>query len=115
VGLVPASVNLWKALAYLLLVGWTGQMILGMMYKITTFLVWLNKYAARIGREPVPRLDDLYSREMGMIGYGLWNAATLTGGLVLGLGFAPLMLAAALYLTGSVILFLINMGLIATR
>lgn len=115
VGLLPASVNLWKALAYLLLVGWTGQMILGMMYKITTFLVWLNKYAARIGREPVPRLDDLYSREMGMIGYGLWNAAVLTGGLVLGLGFAPLMLAAALYLTGSVILFLINMGLIATR
>jgi hypothetical protein len=115
VGLLPASVDLWKALAYLLLLGWMGQMILGMMYKITTFLVWLNKYAARIGREPVPRLDDLYSREVGMIGYGLWNAAVLTGGLVLGLGFAPLMLAVVLYLAVSVILFLINMGLIATR
>jgi hypothetical protein len=115
VGLLPASVGLWKALAYLLLLGWIGQMILGMMYKITTFLVWLNKYAVRIGREPVPRLDDLYSREMGMIGYGLWNAAVLTGGLVIALDFAPLMLAAALYLTGSVTLFLINMGLIATR
>ena len=115
VGLVPASVDLWKAVTYLLLLGWIGQMILGMMYKITTFLLWLNKYAARIGKQPVPRLDDLYSREIGMIGYGLWNAAVLTGGLVIGFGFAPLMLAAALYLTGSVILFLINMGFIATR
>jgi len=80
-----------------------------------TDLVWLNKYAAHIDREPGPRLDDLYSREMGMIGYGLWNAAVLTGALVVGIGFAPLMLAAAFYLTISIIFFLINMGLIATR
>jgi len=114
-GLLPNPVSSWKVVTYLLLLGWIGQMILGMMYKITTFLVWLNKYAARIGREPVPRLDDLYSRDLAMVGYGLWNTAILTGALVIGLDFAPLRLAVALYLTGSIILFLINMGFIATR
>ncbi len=114
-GLIPASPRLWMALGFFTLLGWVGQITLGMTYKITTFLVWLNKYAALIGQQPVPRLDDLYSRDVALVSWGLWNAGLLIGTAVIATHWPPLMLAAGLCLAVSSGLFVVNMGLIATR
>jgi hypothetical protein len=68
---------LWLAAAYLLLMGWVGQTILGTLQKIVPFLVWNQRYASRVGREKVPLLRDLIHLPTARLAFWLLNAGIL--------------------------------------
>ncbi|HBY96932.1 MAG TPA: hypothetical protein DEP84_23790, partial [Chloroflexi bacterium] len=68
----PLGDWLWTVVIWLALAGWAGTMIQGHMYKIATFLIWLHRYAPLAGKTRLPRLDDLYSRRLGLVGAALW-------------------------------------------
>ncbi|PHQ45335.1 hypothetical protein DJ68_13480 [Halorubrum sp. C3] len=46
--------------APLLLLGVVGFVILGTLYHIVPFVVWVERYSDRLGFEAVPMIDDLY-------------------------------------------------------
>lgn len=108
-GLIPGSERLWKALGYLAFLGWITLIIMGQLYKINTFLIWLSKYASKVGKEPVPRLEELYSRRLGMASYYAYNGGVL--GAAAGIYFGqPALLTAALSLASlAAMAFLYNM------
>jgi hypothetical protein len=94
-----AQTRWYLAYAELALGGWLTLAIMGQYYKILPFLVWHHRYSARMGREPVPLLRDLYQPRRAQIafycylaGYALTtvgflagSAAAVRGGGVLGL------------------------------
>ena len=86
VGLVTArrpSDPIWLTAGWLALAGWAETAIQGFLYKIGTFLTWLHRYAPVAGRQPVPRLEDLYDRRIAVASWMAW-----TGGVALGAGAA---------------------------
>lgn len=72
---------LWVAAGWLAIAGWAETPIQGFLYKIGTFLTWLNRYAPVAGMQRVPRLEDLYDRRVAMLGWLSWT---------LGVGMAAL-------------------------
>ena len=102
-----ASSALWVAVVWLALFGVAGTAIQGFFYKIATFLVWLKRYAPRAGTEPVPRLDELYSRRLAVAGWALWTAAVLAITVAL-LGEIHVLGIAALLLLAGAACFIAN-------
>ncbi|WP_440990271.1 hypothetical protein [Haloarchaeobius baliensis] len=43
-----------------------GFVVLGTLYHVVPFVVWINRYADRLGYEPVPMIDDLYDERVAM-------------------------------------------------
>ncbi|MHB9144847.1 MAG: hypothetical protein ACYC5Y_05875 [Symbiobacteriia bacterium] len=105
----------YVALAYLGFIGWMSLMIQGQMYKILPFLTWQNKYSARVGREKVPLLRDMFSERLAGFVLAAWVPGILLTvlGFLLG-GTLILWLGTGLGLLGN-ILFLVNVYQIATR
>jgi hypothetical protein len=68
---------IWLAAAYLLLLGWIGQTILGNLQKIVPFLVWNQRYANRVGRAKVPLLRDLIHLPTARVAFWLLNVGIL--------------------------------------
>lgn len=60
-----------------LLIGVVAFTILGTLYHVLPFLIWLDRYADRVGLEPVPAIDDLYIGVLASIDFTF-----TTGGLV---------------------------------
>ena len=60
-----------------------GFVVVGSLYHVVPFIVWLDRYADRVGLERVPAIDDLYDARAATVDL----AATLSG--------AALVLAAA--------------------
>jgi hypothetical protein len=63
--------------------GFISLFIIGMLYKIIPFLVWYKIYPPLIGRQPVPKLEDLYHHGLqrwGLILFvtGTWSLACAT-------------------------------------
>jgi hypothetical protein len=87
------------------LFGVISSLIIGQMYKIVPFLVWLQKYAPLAGTKPVPAMKDMIDQPLAR--FELWSiiAALLligTGILagtpaVLGVGALAMVAAAALF------------------
>jgi len=59
------------------LLGLFSFSLVGMLYKIVPFLAWYRRYAARVGLEPVPGLQDLYHEGWLRCGLGLHLAGML--------------------------------------
>lgn len=98
----PPADPLWLAAGWLAIVGWAQTAIQGFLYKIGPFLTWLHRYAPVAGRQPVPKLEDLYSRRLALLGWACWvgavTVATLTvlGQMVWLAPFASALLSAGL-------------------
>ncbi|WP_255171561.1 hypothetical protein [Natrononativus amylolyticus] len=59
----------------LLVVGVFGFVVVGTLYHVIPFIVWLDRYSDRLGFERVPMIDDLYSSRLERVDF----AATVAG------------------------------------
>lgn len=74
---------IWVAVLWLALVGVAGTAIQGFFFKISSFLVWLKRYAPIAGRQKVPTLESLYSRPLALSGGALWILTVWAGAVVI--------------------------------
>ena len=73
----------------LVLPGAIAFVVLGTIYHIIPFLVWVDRYSDRVGLEPVPMVDDLYLDRLAAVdgvaytgGVGLVVTGSVVPGLV---------------------------------
>ncbi len=73
---------------HLLFVGVVGFVVMGSLYHVVPFIVWVHRYSDRLGFEPVPMIDDLYDDRLAAADGALVTLGTVT--LILGqTGIAP--------------------------
>lgn len=89
---------------FLALIGWVSLTIVGMLYKIIPFLVWYHAYSGKVGREPVPTLQELCPPELQRLGYFLLNSGILGMAAGLLIGEAGLIRAFGVVLAGAALL-----------
>lgn len=77
-----AAPRIATAYVVTLVLGGLSLFVAGIYYKILPFLIWFHRYGPLVGKQPVPRVIDLYAT----------NAGNLAGAL-LGVGTAGLVLA----------------------
>jgi uncharacterized integral membrane protein len=99
---VTEQTRWYLAYACLALGGWLSLAIMGQYYKILPFLVWHHRYSAKMGREPVPLLRDLYNARRARLSFYAYLAGlvAVTFCLLAGWG-SGLRLAALVALAGS--------------
>jgi hypothetical protein len=92
----------------LLLFGFVGLYILGMMHKIVPFLEWYNKYSPKIGKEKVPLTKDMINESLINPALYLWTGGTIA--IALGSWFSEVLVVrfGALAMLFSTVLFLWN-------
>ncbi|WP_460920091.1 hypothetical protein [Salinarchaeum chitinilyticum] len=102
--------------AHLLFLGVVGFVVLGTLYHIVPFVVWVHRYSDELGFEPVPMIDDLYDDRIAAIDGTL--LVTGTAGLVawelLALSQAVVSVAGGLVLL-AILAFLANVVLVLVR
>lgn len=49
---------------YLLVLGVIGFVVLGTLYHVIPFIIWVHQYSDRLGLEEVPMIDDLYDHRL---------------------------------------------------
>jgi hypothetical protein len=96
----------------LLGLGVVGFVIVGTLYHIVPFIVWVDRYSDRLGYEPVPMIDDLYSDRLAAVDFGLLTTGTaaVVGGN--GLGIESILVAGSGLLIAGVGVFAANMLLV---
>jgi hypothetical protein len=89
--------------AHLLILGVLGFAVLGTLYHIVPFIVWVHRYSDRLGYEPVPMVDELYSDRLARLDFWCFVAGTvLVVGADLGrLGSPASVVGGALLVAGS--------------
>lgn len=100
------------AVGSLLLGALVGFVVMGTVYHVVPFIVWLERYSDLVGLEPVPAIDDLYDGRVATIDFAMTVSGTalLVGAAVLPLGeylSSVRALAGGLLLTG-ISLFVAN-------
>jgi hypothetical protein len=110
-GMTPAD-PLPMATGWLAIFGVALTAIQGFFYKISTFLVWLKRYAPLAGRQSVPKLEEMYSKRVALAGFWTWLTAIVGGWLmlILGLDWLPLI---GLALIAGASCFVVNVVTIA--
>ena len=75
------------SLVLLVLLGWLSGLGLTQLYKIVAFLSWLSRYGGRLGRGPVPRVQDLVNepRSVGFFVLYFASVAVAAGAAAFGL------------------------------
>ena len=98
---------------HLLLLGVVGFVILGTLYHIIPFIIWIDQYSDRLGLEDVPMIDDLYDDRLAAVDF--WLLVVGTALLVLSdtlVSESLLALLGGVLLTLGVVLFTANMVLV---
>ncbi|WP_436934923.1 hypothetical protein [Halovenus marina] len=62
---------------HLLLLGVIGFVILGTLYHIVPFIIWVHQYSDRLGFEAVPMIDDLYDDRLATVDFALVLGGTV--------------------------------------
>lgn len=89
-----------------------GFVILGTLYHIVPFIIWVDRYSDKLGYEQVPMIDDLYSDRLAAIDFGL--LVTGTAAVVAGtwLRVEPLVVAGGSLLVVGIVVFAANLLLV---
>jgi hypothetical protein len=91
--------SILHASVWFMLLGFISSFITGHLYKIVPFLVWFERFAPLVGKEKVPMLHEMYSKE----GANLMFLFTASG-VILG-GFGLLFESDILFKAGGSFLF----------
>jgi len=71
------TARLESVYGFLGFIGFMSFAILGMLYKISPFLIWFGIYSKHIGRAQVPALAEMYSERLQAIGFWTYLASLL--------------------------------------
>jgi hypothetical protein len=77
-------------LGFVVLFGWLGGLGLTQLYKVVPFLTWLGRFGSRLGRGPVPRVQDLVDERRAAPWFSIYFVAVVAGAIA---GFAGVELA----------------------
>lgn len=101
---------------HLLAFGVIGFVVVGTLYHVVPFIVWVHRYSDQLGLEPVPMIDDLYDDRLARLDFIalLGGTVTLAGS---GIGQLPefVALAGTIGIAVGATLFVANVGLVISR
>lgn len=92
-GITEAAIG---ALGYLFLFGWLSGLALSQLYKIVPFLTWLERYGSVLGRQAVPRVQDLVDERRDRPWFILYFVSVAIGALFAALEWSTLWRVAVL-------------------
>jgi len=78
--LLTDSQTMLHTTVWFFLLGFVSSMITGHLYKIVPFLVWFERFAPLVGKEKVPMLHEMYSKEGANMMFMLTVAGVIFGG-----------------------------------
>lgn len=78
--LLTDSQSMLHTTVWFFLLGFVSSMITGHLYKIVPFLVWFERFAPLVGKEKVPMLHEMYSKEGANMMFVFTAAGVLLGG-----------------------------------
>ena len=101
---------------HLLVLGAIGFVVLGTLYHIIPFIIWVNRYSDLLGFEDVPMIDDLYDDRLAAIdGTFIFGGTVLiVGSSLFGSTAAPEIIGGLLVAIG-IFAFILNMSLVLFR
>ena len=100
---------------FLALAGVLTLAIVGMLYKILPFLVWLHAYGPHVGSRRLPALNDLYSQTLQTAGLWSYLAALGIVAVAAALGHEPGVRIGSSLWALSLALFALNVGRILSH
>ncbi len=98
------NVRAITAYMFLLVVGGFTLFIAGHYFKIVPFLVWQHRFGPRVGKQPVPRVSELYSARPAELAVRAFPISVATAALGIMLGIPGLVRLGAMGFFGSVLL-----------
>jgi len=81
VALITNDQSMLHATVWFFLLGFVSSMITGHLYKIVPFLVWFERFAPLVGKEKVPMLHEMYSKEGASMMFNFTVIGVVLGGL----------------------------------
>ena len=72
--------SMLHASVWFILLGFISSFITGHLYKIVPFLVWFERFAPLVGKEKVPMLHEMYSKEGANMMFWFTAAGVILGG-----------------------------------
>jgi len=81
VALVTGDQAMLHTTVWFFLLGFVSSMITGHLYKIVPFLVWFERFAPLVGKEKVPMLHEMYSKEGAAMMFNFTASGVILGGL----------------------------------
>jgi len=103
----------WTLVIWLALAGFIETGIQGFFYKISTFLVWLHRYAKQAGRQRVPKLEELFFHKLAVTGWLLWTTGVGLSMVAIGSGERLIAHIAGAIAALGIVCFLVNVVAIA--